>query len=80
MRRCSQDVRRGLVYGCACGSAAVGQVGGSTPLDPTEVDLGMRRNSGAEDIWQSPTDRVPFADLTRVATTGGAAIPDVRKR
>ena len=76
----SRDVRRGLVYGCACGSAAVGQVGGSTPLDPTEVDLGMRRNSGAEDIWQSPTDRVPFADLTRVATTGGAAIPDVRKR
>ena len=76
----SRDVQRGLVYGCACGSAAVGQVGGSTPLDPTEVDLGMRRNSGAEDIWQSPTDRVPFADLTRVATTGGAAIPDVRKR
>ena len=34
----SRDVRRGLVYGCACGSAAVGQMGGSTPLASETVD------------------------------------------
>ena len=34
----AQDVRRGLVYGCACGGAAVGQMGGSTALDATTVD------------------------------------------
>ena len=37
----SRDVRRGLVYGCACGTAAVGQVGGSTPLDASVVDDSM---------------------------------------
>ena len=37
--RCSGgDVRRGLVYGCACGSAAVGQLGGSTPLPAATID------------------------------------------
>jgi len=40
----SRDVRRGLVYGCACGAAAVGQVGGSTPLDAESVNVCMRRN------------------------------------
>jgi len=42
----SRDVQRGLVYGCACGTAAVGQVGGSTPLDAAAVDATMRRNEG----------------------------------
>ena len=40
------DVRRGLVYGCACGAAAVGQVGGSSPLAVENVNLCMRRNEG----------------------------------
>jgi sugar/nucleoside kinase (ribokinase family) len=44
----SRDVRRGLVYGCACGSAAVGQVGGSTPLDAESVNKMMRRNEGID--------------------------------
>jgi len=42
----SRDVRRGLVYGCACGAAAVSQVGGSTPLDAASVNACMRRNEG----------------------------------
>ena len=33
-----RDVRRGLVYGCACGSAAVGQMGGSTPLTSDTIN------------------------------------------
>eukprot|EP00908_Phaeocystis_cordata_P014175 Transcript_25273.p1 GENE.Transcript_25273~~Transcript_25273.p1 ORF type:complete len:470 (+),score=160.84 Transcript_25273:1082-2491(+) len=41
-----RDVRRGLVYGCACGAAAVGQIGGSTPLDAAAVNACMRRNEG----------------------------------
>ena len=39
-------MRRGLVYGCACGGAAVAQVGGSTPLDAASVNACMRRNEG----------------------------------
>ena len=42
----SMDVRRGLVYGCACGAAAVGRVGGSSPLDADSVGACMRRNEG----------------------------------
>ena len=42
----ARDVRRGLVYGCACGGAAVAQVGGSTPLDAASVNACMRRNEG----------------------------------
>ena len=42
----SRDVRRGLVYGCACGAAAVSQIGGSTPLDSASIDASMRRNEG----------------------------------
>lgn len=42
----SRDVRRGLVYGCACGAAAVGQVGGSEPIDVQEINACMRRNEG----------------------------------
>jgi len=42
----ARDVQRGLVYGCACGGAAVGQVGGSTPLDAASVNACMRRNEG----------------------------------
>ena len=33
-----RDVRRGLVYGCACGAAAVGQMGGSRPLPAAAID------------------------------------------
>lgn len=40
----SRDVRRGLVYGCACGGAAVRKLGGSSPLSAAEVDKCMRRN------------------------------------
>ena len=36
-------MRRGLVYGCACGAAAVGQLGGSAPLDARAVDAAMSR-------------------------------------
>ena len=42
----SHDVRRGLVYGCACGAAAVGQVGGSSPIAVEEINACMRRNEG----------------------------------
>ena len=37
----ARDGRRGLVYGCACGSAAVGQMGGSSPLPAEKVDSAM---------------------------------------
>lgn len=37
----TRNVRRGLMYGCACGSAAVGQLGGSTPLNAAAVDATM---------------------------------------
>jgi len=40
----SRDVERGLVYGCACGAAAVGQIGGSSPLDADSINAGMRRD------------------------------------
>ena len=40
----SQDVQRGLVYGCACGTSVVSQVGGSTPIEAASVDSYMRRN------------------------------------
>ena len=42
----SRDVRRGLVYGCACGAAAVGQIGGSTPLDADSINACMIRDAG----------------------------------
>lgn len=45
----SRDVSRGLVYGCACGAAALGQVGGSTPLDAEDINRCMRRNEGARE-------------------------------
>ena len=35
------DVALGLMYGCACGAAAIGQMGGSTPLDPAEINRCM---------------------------------------
>jgi len=44
----SRDVRRGLTYGCACGGAAVSQLGGSSPLVAAQVDYCMRRNEGVE--------------------------------
>ena len=40
----ARDVQRGLVYGCACGAAAVGQLGGSSPLDAATVDAAMGRD------------------------------------
>ena len=40
----SRDVRRGLVYGCACGGANVAEFGGSTPLDASAVNECMRRD------------------------------------
>lgn len=39
---CSGDVPLGLEYGCACGAAAVGQMGGSTPLAADEVNKWAR--------------------------------------
>ena len=50
-----QNVRRGLTYGCACGTAAVGLVGGSNPLDADLVNRMMRRNDGIEqlpEVWK----------------------------
>lgn len=44
----SGNVRRGLTYGCACGGAAVSQLGGSTPLGREQVDYCMRYNEGIE--------------------------------
>lgn len=35
------DVRLGLIYGCACGAAAVGQMGGSHPLPSDEINKCM---------------------------------------
>mmetsp|Transcript_49085 Transcript_49085/g.112591 ORF Transcript_49085/g.112591 Transcript_49085/m.112591 type:complete len:190 (-) Transcript_49085:105-674(-) len=36
-----EDVRLGLIFGCACGAAAVGQMGGSHPLSPLEINKCM---------------------------------------
>ena len=44
----SQDVRRGLVYGCACGTACVSQLGGSTPLAASDINECMRRGAVIE--------------------------------
>jgi len=33
-----RDVRLGLIHGCACGAAAVGQMGGSTPLSKATLN------------------------------------------
>ena len=40
------DVQRGLVYGCACGTAVVGQMGGSSPLDWEDIEACMRPQDG----------------------------------
>lgn len=37
----ARDVGLGLQFGCACGSAAVGQMGGSHPLDPEAINRCM---------------------------------------
>ena len=50
-----RNVRRGLTYGCACGTAAVGLVGGSNPLDAHSVNRMMRRNEGIDrsrEVWR----------------------------
>ena len=52
-------------------------VGGSTPLDVEEVDRAQRRNEGAEEIWRSPTDRLPFQDLTRVSSPPAGSSTEV---
>lgn len=49
----SRDVERGLVYGCACGAAAVGQIGGSSPLDADSI------NAGATSLSRSRPDPSP---------------------
>ena len=66
----SRDVGRGLVYGCACGAAAVGQVGGSVPLDAEDIDRCMRRNEGERDNsltffgdGDDPHDSLPLESL-----------------
>ena len=51
----SRDVRRGLVYGCACGSAAVSQMGGSTPLESRTVDQFLPRVL-ADGQWATAED------------------------
>lgn len=37
----AEDVRLGLIFGCACGAAAVGQMGGSHPLAPDAINKCM---------------------------------------
>lgn len=37
----AEDVRLGLIFGCACGAAAVGQMGGSHPLPADEINRCM---------------------------------------
>lgn len=60
----SRDIRRGLMYGCACGSAAVSQMGGSTPLDAASVDACMRRDEGVSGSLQvSFSEGVPPTNL-----------------
>ena len=51
----SRDVRRGLVYGCACGSAAVGTMGGATPLDSATVDQFLPKVA-ADGAWGTAAD------------------------
>ena len=58
------DVALGLMYGCACGAAAIGQMGGSTPLDPAEINRCMLthaaepspRSSGKAGARDSPAE------------------------
>ena len=52
------------MYGCACGAAAIGQMGGSTPLDPAEINRCMLthaaepspRSSGKAGARDSPAE------------------------
>jgi len=61
----SRDVQRGLVYGCACGAAAVGITGGSEPLSATSVNACMRRNEGVQ--------RAREVRMPRTAAAGASA-------
>ena len=92
----ARDVRRGLVYGCACGGAAVAQVGGSTPLDAASVNACMRRNEGvgcdlltyrdarghenATEEYEYACEAPAFKDLADCLEVGIRARPSARVR
>jgi len=63
----SRDVQRGLVYGCACGAAAVGITGGSEPLSATSVNACMRRNEGVQRAREVRTPRTAAAGASAEA-------------
>lgn len=56
----TSNVRRGLEYGCACGSAAVGQLGGSTPLTTQAVDATMSKEGVMGSFLVGPNAYQPF--------------------
>lgn len=81
----AEDVRLGLIFGCACGAAAVGQMGGSHPLPPDEINrcmLGITPTSrftpaastfapGGDSPSQSRAERLRTLARGRAATSDG---------
>ncbi|KAL1525003.1 hypothetical protein AB1Y20_019879 [Prymnesium parvum] len=69
----ARDVRRGLVYGCACGSAAVGQLGGSDPLDAKAIEATMIREGSTGSFLFGPNS----PELWETVSTAGASASSV---
>lgn len=70
----AEDVRLGLIFGCACGAAAVGQMGGSHPLSPDDINRCMLGITPALSL-ESPkrSDRRAVLGRSRAVTLDATA-------
>jgi len=74
------DVSNGLIYGCACGAAAVGQMGGSHPLPPEEISKCMLGITPAHVLTPHHAGRIHHLHTSQSMPTAPSDTSSARRR